>query len=709
MKRFQLLAILWSTMVVGSEIVGAGYEIKKPSFFKTLVNPECSHCVDEAKRRGTEMRANDRVLAWIRGKYDGGAVPFRFFLVPYRVISDSYGVWVYDADAGFVRGFEPSYDFSFHGWRNGIMTIEHKDGTVFSALSGMAVDGPRKGTVLKPLPIIETEWGYWLKAYPKTVAYHMFDKYAAHPLPDALNSDSVGTRPPADRRLSQDERVIGLSVGNQARAYPISTVASNKVIRDTLGGQEIVVLWYGPTRTAAIYAPRMEEGKVPERLKIESNAQLPTAPFMDHETFSHWSIAGRAVEGPLKGKTLVWLPGVECKWFAWAAEYPKTEIYSGSVRKAEAAETMMAKLIQGERLDWDSLIKTPAKLVKKERGAKSVIVFTENDNKEHALLITPQTEFHVEGAWGTLADFDAGQSVYLIASTNKEGATAHALTDELSYQAMTRPYVLKEFKEGMLLFEDEKGRLAPIHLKVNRETKLRGVEPRSLKAGRELYFNSRWSGSERTVTAVMDRATMDQRRMTRLQNQLESVRKEGLRGTILDTDSSNHQMSVLVRRSDSWYARFCKIGDKVGVRTGGGGKVKSTVVEVRPDYSRMRIRLEVPNSGLGEAQPGAAAILFPTLPEKMDFDATPDLGRFAGRQDRIDYFMSTLYCPCGMLGSSCAGHWNTLAACKLHGCGMPNLLTKVIGEKIDAGKSDQVILDDLVRLNGTNVIRIHQN
>jgi len=39
------------------------------------------------------------------GKYDGGAIPYRWFLVPYRVISDTYGVFVYDADADFVRGY----------------------------------------------------------------------------------------------------------------------------------------------------------------------------------------------------------------------------------------------------------------------------------------------------------------------------------------------------------------------------------------------------------------------------------------------------------------------------------------------------------------------------------------------------------------------------------------------------------------------------
>ena len=42
------------------------------------------------------------MLCWIRGKYDGGAIPYRCFLVPYRVISDTYGVFVYDPDAALL-------------------------------------------------------------------------------------------------------------------------------------------------------------------------------------------------------------------------------------------------------------------------------------------------------------------------------------------------------------------------------------------------------------------------------------------------------------------------------------------------------------------------------------------------------------------------------------------------------------------------------
>jgi uncharacterized protein DUF3179 len=52
----------------------------------------------------------------------------------------------------------------------------------------------------------------------------------------------------------------------------------------------------------------------------------PESPWVDKETGSRWSVVGRAVSGPRKGQALRWLPGVMVKWYAWAAEYPKTSL-----------------------------------------------------------------------------------------------------------------------------------------------------------------------------------------------------------------------------------------------------------------------------------------------------------------------------------------------------------------------------------------------
>jgi hypothetical protein len=326
-----LVPLFWAAAMQAAEPEAKPKLVARPSAFTTLVNPHCSHCRDEAKRRAGDLRAKDRVLCWLRGYSDGGAIPIRFFLAPYRVISDTYGVFVYDPDAGFARGFAPSLDFRFHGWRNGVMVMKHKDGTLYSCLTGLAFAGPKKGAQLKPVPTLVSDWGEWLKRYPGGVAYHMFDKYKPVELPLAVQTDSIKSRGEPDSRLPADTLVLGVAEGNQTRAYALETLAKSMLTRDTLDGKAVVILWHAPTGTAAAYRPIADPPKgVKQPSRVVALAKgdgSALAPYVDKETGSRWDIAGRAVAGSLKGWTLQWLDGTQVKWFAWAAEYPKTSIF----------------------------------------------------------------------------------------------------------------------------------------------------------------------------------------------------------------------------------------------------------------------------------------------------------------------------------------------------------------------------------------------
>ena len=91
------------------------------------------------------------------------------------------------------------------------------------------------------------------------------------------------------------------------------------------GDKKAVILWDGRTRTAAAYLPNTEgTPSEPVNLAVEPSDQ--ESPWVDSETGSRWSILGRAVSGSRKGQTLQWLPGVMVKWYAWAAEYPRTSL-----------------------------------------------------------------------------------------------------------------------------------------------------------------------------------------------------------------------------------------------------------------------------------------------------------------------------------------------------------------------------------------------
>jgi hypothetical protein len=318
--------------------------IAKPDAFQTLVNPNCSHCIDESKRRSKELRDDDRVLIWTRGKYDGGAIPIRFFLNTYRVISDTYGTFVYDPDAGYARAFPASLDYRFHGWHNGIMVMKHKDETLFSCLSGKAFDGPRKGEKLPFWPTVVADWGWYVKHYPGGVAYHMYEKYQPVELPAKPNEESIKSRGKADRRLPAEEMVLGIDRKDQPIAVPLTLLEKQgkfAVVSETFElDSPMVVLWQSSTRTAAAYLPTAEKRKTPEKLGTEGEVEAfkagleiiadgksDDAPFLDKKTGSRFDICGRCVEGELKGYALLAVPAVTCKWFAWAAEYPNTPIH----------------------------------------------------------------------------------------------------------------------------------------------------------------------------------------------------------------------------------------------------------------------------------------------------------------------------------------------------------------------------------------------
>ena len=335
MNQMLLLLLLAAAPQQPADEAPAGSRlIVRPEAFGTLVNPQCSHCRDEAKRRADALRADERALCWIRGYSDGGVIPMRFFLNSFRVISDSYGVFVYDPDAGFARGFAPSYDFAFHGWRNGVMVMKHKDGTLYSALTGIAFAGPNLGKRLQPVPTLVSTWGYALDRYPGAVAYHMFDKYQPVELPEKVSGDSVKSRIRTDSRLPAEALVFGVAQGKNARAYTVEKLARTRLLSETIAGQERVVLWYEPTKTAAAFrplaTPPKKDAGTPRTVTLALDNQVATAPFVDKETGSHWDITGRAVDGALAGWTLEWLDGVQVRWFAWAAEYPATSIFKAT-------------------------------------------------------------------------------------------------------------------------------------------------------------------------------------------------------------------------------------------------------------------------------------------------------------------------------------------------------------------------------------------
>jgi len=70
--------------------------LTRPGIFKALTEPPCSYC--STQNRKSFIRPDDRVICWLRGAHNGGAISLRHFLAAPRVINDTYGLFFYDPD-----------------------------------------------------------------------------------------------------------------------------------------------------------------------------------------------------------------------------------------------------------------------------------------------------------------------------------------------------------------------------------------------------------------------------------------------------------------------------------------------------------------------------------------------------------------------------------------------------------------------------------
>ncbi len=321
-----------ASLLLAAGFIGAAADaprevLVRPGKFQSLTEPPCSYC--STQHRKSFIRADDRVLAWIRGAHNGGAIPLRHFLAAPRVINDTYGLFFYDADGGYVSAFQKDYGYEFHGWRGGVMVVKGRDGTLWSALTGVAFDGPQKGKRLTRLPSLVTDWGHWLMLHPESTAYDLFDgkKYPLAELPTELSADAKANMGAVDPRLEPLALVMGVEAGGATKAFPIATAKERACDTGTVGGEPVAVFWYGPTRSAVAFSAKLDGRTLTFRA---DNISPETAPFKDKETGTRWTLAGRGVDGPLRGKELTWVNSVQCRWYAWAAEYPGTELHAST-------------------------------------------------------------------------------------------------------------------------------------------------------------------------------------------------------------------------------------------------------------------------------------------------------------------------------------------------------------------------------------------
>jgi hypothetical protein len=96
------------------------------------------------------------------------------------------------------------------------------------------------GVVLFGVLLVATGPGLWAETTPGDFQPQRFLDYQ---LP--ITSFPVLSVREADSALNPTERVLGVTVGEESRVYPLSMLAGphREVVNDTLGGKAITAVW----------------------------------------------------------------------------------------------------------------------------------------------------------------------------------------------------------------------------------------------------------------------------------------------------------------------------------------------------------------------------------------------------------------------------------------------------------------------------------
>jgi hypothetical protein len=232
-----------------------------------------------------------------------------------------------------VEGKLLSFGVSGKLWKDALVMYDRETGTLWSHVTGVAIQGALAGKRLQAVPAMQTTWAEWKQLYPQSLvmskpltqggpagtrnAYESYFK-------DKDQLGIFGTKNP-DEVLPGKEFVLGLTVEAAAAAYPFRALSRQPLVNDVVAGRPIVVTFSSVSAAGAVFSRT-----VGTRTLTFTNVRRERGDLLmdDRETRTTWrALSGHAIRGPLAPARLVRLPSTLAFWFAWKGFYPDTRLW----------------------------------------------------------------------------------------------------------------------------------------------------------------------------------------------------------------------------------------------------------------------------------------------------------------------------------------------------------------------------------------------
>jgi hypothetical protein len=378
-----------------------------------------------------------------------------------------------------------------------------------------------------------------------------------------------------------------------------------------------------------------------------------------------------------------------------AALLATNHLWAADARKANNK----IKEIAGSAEFLRSVPKHFATLKSVDSARHRVTLLIEGETLAKIWPLTPDAEIKLCGWWGRLDQLTVGDRVWAWFKTDRAGQPVALLmlADELSEQDMHGSGVAVAMQtNGTVTLKLPQGKSRVLKL-----TKEQVSHP-TFKVGDTVYVQS--AGDR--VRLILDAAAFAARRAEQKSILRKRWLDQGLPGTVTFLHLSGEMEFMLDHEAMRW-GRSLKAGDQVSLLV--GKPIRAVVKQVQPWRERTQVRLVMKGIDQADLTLGQRVGLkmTPPSPEAEQSPLPPDLGQLKGKKERVEWFLASIYCTCGVGGNGCTGHFYTLASCNPNGCGMPNFMRKLIGEKIDTGMTDKQIFEDLLKKYGPELVRPH--
>jgi hypothetical protein len=362
------------------------------------------------------------------------------------------------------------------------------------------------------------------------------------------------------------------------------------------------------------------------------------------------------------------------------------------------------------------------------RGKVTLLLEEKLNGEQEAAAwkVHADAEVKVHGWWGRLEDLEEGDRVWawFDVDRDKHPRSIILLADEVSEQDIhgLRPsFEAAGIEKRTLTLRSAAGQLRV--LKLAEDIELKGaadgydVSPRDPAKGRQPALRLRAGDKVFAQTAgeslrwLAGAEGLEALRSAQRAKQRARWRDEGLPGVVAFLHPLSGEMELMLDHEGMRWGRSLKPGEAVNVRAAGpgGAPLAAVVRDVWPWRERTRLRLVMGGVDQGELALGQrVGLLVPEpAPEVEASELPPDLDRPRTREERLDWFLASVYCTCNVGGDGCTGMFYTQASCNVNKCGMPRQVRARIAELIDSGKKDAEVFQAVKEWRGEMLFKPH--